>query len=103
MECHRQQGGRGASSSPRSRWQQATLRGQALQSHLAERGGKGPGRRLGCWEFPNWGPGAGKAAFDGTSRGFVRNSNEWHAEVKILISYFSKATLMEASSQYKQW
>lgn len=45
----------------------------------------------------------GKEAFDRTSQWFVLNSNERHAEVKIRISYFSKAALMGASSQYKQW
>lgn len=35
---------------------------------------------------------------DRTSPGFVLNSNEWHAGVKIRISYFPKAALMEASS-----
>ena len=44
-----------------------------------------------------------KEAFDRTSQGFALNSNEWHAEVRICISYFSKAVLMGASSQYKQW
>lgn len=45
----------------------------------------------------------GKEAFEETFQGFVLNGNEWHAEVKIFISYFSKASLMGASSQYKQW
>ena len=73
-----------------------------LQIHLAERGRKEAGRELGCWEFPNHSLCTGKEAFDRTSQGFVLNSNEWHAEVRICISYFSKAILMGASSQYKQ-
>lgn len=41
---------------------------------------------------------AGKEVSDRTSPGFALNSNEWHAKVKIRISYFSKAALMGASS-----
>jgi hypothetical protein len=76
--------------------QHLILLGDALskcqQSHLA----RGAGRK----QFRN--EAAGKEAFDGTSW-FLLNSNEWCAEVKIFISCFSKATLMGAGSQYKQW
>lgn len=66
-------------------WQRAmVLCTHPLQSHLAERGRK----ELDGWEFPNYSPWAGKAAFDRTSQGFVLNNDEWRAKVKICISSF---------------